>query len=73
MKVDFNNLRRKLGDHYNSVIETLNNPNRDEDDLRDHLNSLRSDVVGIICCYEEGNPDCVAIDMELLSAFVDED
>lgn len=80
MKIDFNHLRRKLGEHYNSFIECLNsleslskqgyeNLEFEKHILRNKLDCLRSDIVGILCCYEEGNPDCIAIDIDILPAF----
>lgn len=77
MKVDFNSLRRKAGNHYNNVVNMLNRAestgDMDFNLIRNSLDSLRSDLVGILCCYEENNPDCIEIDMDLLSAYLDGD
>ena len=76
MKVDFNNLRIKAGNHFNTVIEKLNRmesaDKMDYDSIRCSLDSLRSDLVGILCCYEEGNPDCIEIDLDLIGAYLDD-
>ena len=57
MKVDFNNLRRKLIASYNGLVNTAANtdrmPEEAYDQIREHLEALRNDIVILACIYDE--------------------
>ena len=81
MQVDFNNCRRQLAYAYNRLCKTLdgeidNKGNIDihVDDIQRHMDDLRTFIVGIICTYDEGNPDFADISEGIdLAVFNDED
>ena len=63
MKVSFNGARINLARAYNEFYASV------ENDLQQHqkdkLLELRSNIGGFLCMYEEGNPDCKELDIEL--------
>lgn len=76
MEVDFNNLRKQLAFSFDKVTKKLNegilpekayNGNKygnilvDTEDLQKSMEELRSCIVSLLCCYEEGNPDCANV------------
>lgn len=76
MEVDFNNLRKQLAFSFDKVTKKLNegilpekayNGNKygnilvDTEDLQKSMEELRSCIISLLCCYEEGNPDCINV------------
>lgn len=57
MEVDFNNLRLSIIHNYNELVKKAANvdqmPEEGYDQIRDHLQRLRNDVVILACCYDD--------------------
>ena len=71
MKVNFNNLRRKLINDYSTLVKRMNasivedtDMNRvviPTEDVRHILNNLRDGLVTLGCLYSENDPDCICV------------
>jgi len=66
MDVDFNNLRKRMILDYNTLVNGLNTasvviPLHKFGYIKKHLEDLKTDLITLGCCYEEGNQDCKCI------------
>lgn len=56
MQVDFNNLRRSLIRHYNTLVEKTTNvdrfPEEEYDKIRKELQALHTDLCTLACIYD---------------------
>lgn len=76
MKVDFNNLRLQTASNYTRVVDILNNHPSvvageavpfsyvDVVSLRQALQDLRINILGLCCCYQADDPDCISLENE---------
>lgn len=57
MKVNFNNLRRRLINAYVRTIMLLKEHDLQDAGLNKAADELRAMIAGVACVFEEGNPD----------------
>lgn len=72
LKVNFNNVRRTAAEAYNELINVLNTSRREgligpciTDDVEEPARDLRCALATLLCLYEEGNPECACVDVDL--------
>ena len=61
MQIDFNNIRRKAGETYNSLVQFLISKNDEgtvcfnDEEIEEIINTLRCTIGAIMCTYESGD------------------
>lgn len=61
MVIDFNNVRKKAGEYYNSLVQFLISKNTegticfDDDEIEEIMHDLRNAIGAIMCTHEPGD------------------